>query len=273
MTLASAGPVALVGAGNMGRALLEGWLGQGLQGGNVYVHDPAPGEASRALIERHGLKLNSAIADMPDPQVVVFAVKPQVMDQVLAKSAGLVRKETLVLSVAAGRTMAGIAARLPAGTAIVRTIPNTPASIGQGMTVACANKNVTRPHRVLADALLSAVGSVGWVDDEALIDAATAVSGSGPAYVFYLAECLARAGVAAGLPEALADQAARETVAGAGALLRQSGFSAAELRSNVTSPGGTTAAALEILAGEEGLSTLMEKAVAAAAKRSKDLSG
>jgi pyrroline-5-carboxylate reductase len=163
-------------------------------------------------------------------------------------------------------------AHLPAGTAVIRSIPNTPAAIGLGVTVCCANAHVTADQRALCDALLSAIGGVGWVTDEGLIDAATAVSGSGPAYVFLLAECLAEAGKAAGLEDALARRLANATVSGAGALLRQSGLEPEVLRRNVTSPHGTTAAALSILMSENGLQRLLTRAVLAAAKRSRELS-
>jgi pyrroline-5-carboxylate reductase len=155
---------------------------------------------------------------------------------------------------------------------VVRVMPNTPAAIGRGMSVAVASDGVTGEQKALVTALLEAVGEAGWVDDEALMDAVTAVSGSGPAYVFHLAECLAEAGMAAGLPRELAEKAARATVAGAGELLHRSDLPAATLRENVTSPGGTTAAALEVLRGEDGLPELMKRAVAAATKRSRELS-
>jgi pyrroline-5-carboxylate reductase len=157
--------------------------------------------------------------------------------------------------------------------AIVRAMPNTPAAIGRGITVGVPNARVTADQRALADTLLRAVGAVEWVDDEGLIDAVTAVSGSGPAYVFLLAESLARAGAAAGLPADLSARLARATVSGAGELLHQSALDAATLRQNVTSPGGTTAAALGVLMAESGLDPLLEKAVAAATKRSRELAG
>jgi pyrroline-5-carboxylate reductase len=175
-----------------------------------------------------------------------------------------------VLSIAAGRRIASFEKYLPGG-AVVRAMPNTPAAIGRGITAAVANRNVTPVQRALADDLLSAVGKVVWVDDESLLDAITAVSGSGPAYVFLLAECLAEAGRAAGLDARLAEELARATVSGSAALLEASDLSAAELRRNVTSPGGTTAAALEILGGEDGMQKLMTAAVAAATKRGRDL--
>jgi pyrroline-5-carboxylate reductase len=202
--------------------------------------------------------------------VILLAVKPQLMDEVLPPLAKLAGPQTLLLSIAAGRRIASFEKYLPGG-AVVRAMPNTPASIGRGITAAVANRYVTPVQRALADDLLSAVGKVVWVDDEALLDAITAVSGSGPAYVFLLAECLAEAGRAAGLDARLAEELARATVSGSAALLEASDLSAAELRKNVTSPGGTTAAALEILGGEDGMQKLMTAAVAAATKRGRDL--
>jgi pyrroline-5-carboxylate reductase len=169
----------------------------------------------------------------------------------------------------AGTTIGSLQAAC--GGAVVRAMPNTPAAIGRGITVAVAASNVSAAQRATADALLSATGAVEWVDDEGLMDAVTAVSGSGPAYVFLLAEELARAGVAAGLPEALASRLARETVAGSGELLHRSSLPSATLRENVTSPGGTTAAALDVLMGKDGLAQLMRRAIAAATARSKQL--
>jgi len=267
------GTLLLVGAGNMGHALLAGWLQGGLEPGRIMVQDPAPQPHIRQELEARGIKLHAEVEAVPEPPaVVLLAVKPQVMDQVLPQLAQLVGSGTVVVSIAAGRQIAGLAAHLPEGIAVVRAMPNTPASVGRGITVAVGNAHVTAGQRDACDRLLRAVGEVAWVDDEGLIDAVTAVSGSGPAYVFYLAECLAEAGVAAGLAPALARQLARATVAGAGELLHRSLLDAATLRRNVTSPGGTTAAALEVLTAEsDGLPELMRKAVAAAARRSREL--
>jgi pyrroline-5-carboxylate reductase len=208
---------------------------------------------------------------MSAPAVLLMAVKPQMMDAVFPPLGKLAGPRTLVLSIAAGRKIEGFERHLAQGVAVVRAMPNTPAAIGRGMTVCVANAHVTAEQRALCDELLGAVGEVAWVDDEAQIDAVTAVSGSGPAYVFLLAECLAEAGVAAGLSEPLAKELARATISGAGELLRQSDLEAAVLRQNVTSPGGTTAAALGVLMGPDGLRELMTRAVAAAAKRSREL--
>jgi pyrroline-5-carboxylate reductase len=273
MTVALKGSLLLAGAGKMGGALLAGWLERGLDPQRVLVQDPAPPPEVKALLAKNGLAASPSIDHLAAaPAVLVLAVKPQSMDEVLRPLAKLAGCDTLVLSIAAGRTIRSLEAHLPAGTAVVRSIPNTPAAIGCGITVCCPNAHVTAGQREQCDALLAAVGEVGWVSDEGLIDAATAVSGSGPAYVFLLAECLAEAGKAAGLEVSLARRLANATVTGAGLLLRESGLEPAVLRRNVTSPNGTTAAALSILMGEDGLQPLLTKAVLAAAKRSRELS-
>jgi pyrroline-5-carboxylate reductase len=269
MTLSLAGPLLLVGAGKMGGALLEGWLRQGLDPMHVFVRDPAPPAEVAALISRHGIET----AKLPaKPSTIVIAVKPQLVDATLATLRSHIGKGMVVLSIAAGRTLASLAKPLPKGTAIVRAMPNTAAGIGHSMTVACANDSVSRDQALECSLLLEAAGQVMWIDDESLMDAVTAVSGSGPAYVFLLAECLAEAGREAGLDAELANALARATVSGAGALLSRSDLSAAKLRENVTSPKGTTAAALEVLMGKGGFKELLTRAVAAAAKRSREMS-
>lgn len=273
MTLSLTAPLLLVGAGNMGGALLKGWMARGLNPALVVAQDPQPPEPMRALFAAHGIVCHATppVLTVP-PQVILLAVKPQIMDQVVPGVAALAGDSTVVLSVAAGRTIASLARHFSPGTAIVRSIPNTPASVGRGITVAMANPEVTPTQRALCDELLAAVGKVEWVQEEGLIDAATAVSGSGPAYVFLVAECLAEAGRAAGLSADMAARLARATVAGAGELLHQSELPAATLRQNVTSPKGTTAAALEVLMAETGgLQALMTRAVAAAQKRAREL--
>jgi pyrroline-5-carboxylate reductase len=273
MTLTLNAPLLLSGAGNMGYALLSGWLKGGLNPARIVVQEPAPQPQIRQALEAKGIAMHAKVASMPEPPAVLLvAVKPQVMDQVLPPLGKLVGKDTVVVSIAAGRQIAGLAVHLPKDTAIVRAMPNTPASVGRGITVCVGNAHVTAGQKDTCDRLLRAVGEVGWVDDEALIDAVTAVSGSGPAYVFHLAEALAEAGVAAGLQPELSQRLARWTVAGAGELLHRSDLDAATLRRNVTSPGGTTAAALEVLMAQDGgLPELMRKAVAAAARRSREL--
>ena len=271
MTLRLAGPLLLIGAGKMGGALLEGWLKQGLDPVTVFIQDPALSEAARALAARHGIVANDAPELPAPPAVILIAVKPDVAEKLLPEVEPMIGEKTVVLSIAAGRMLESLSRYLPEGTAVVRAMPNTPASVGQGVTVCVANASVTDEQKRACEALLAAVGEVIWVEDEALLDAVTAVSGSGPAYVFLLAECLEEAGVAAGLPHDLAKQLARATVAGAGALLRQSELEPAELRKAVTSPKGTTAAALDVLMGKHGMQELFIRAVQAAAKRSREL--
>jgi pyrroline-5-carboxylate reductase len=271
-TLANlSGTVLLAGAGKMGSAMLEGWLALGLDARRVAVLEPQPTRELAALTAR-GLRLNPSRDAVGEVAAAVVAVKPQVAPEVLPALAPFLGTTTVVVSIMAGRTLAFLSGALP-GAPLVRAMPNTPAAIGRGITVALANAAVTQPQRTLVDALLSAVGTVEWIADEALMDAVTALSGSGPAYVFLLAECMAQAGAAAGLPGALAATLARATVAGAGELLHRSPLDAATLRQNVTSPGGTTAAALEVLMAADGLAPLMTKAIAAATRRSRELAG
>lgn len=264
------GPLVLLGAGKMGQAMLEGWLAGGLDPRNLAVFEPQPAASVKALLAR-GAALNPPRP--PQAAAVVIAVKPQAAPEALPAIASSVGSTTLVLSIMAGRTLDFLQRFFPAGTALVRAMPNTPAAIGRGITVACPNTKVSDEQRRLATDLLAAIGSVEWVDDESLMDAVTALSGSGPAYVFLLAEAMAEAGVAAGLPRALAERLARETVAGSGELLHRSPLDAATLRRNVTSPGGTTAAALEVLMGPDGLDRLLRQAIAAATRRSRELAG
>jgi pyrroline-5-carboxylate reductase len=267
------GTLVLAGAGNMGGALLAGWLDAGLSPARVRIQDPAPPPTIAALLARHGIRAEANVALTAPPAAIVAAVKPQIMDQVFPALARMAGPDTVTLSIAAGRTMASFAAHLPAGAAVVRAMPNTPASIGRGITAAVANVRVTAAQRALCTSLLSSVGTVVWLDDEALIDPATAVSGSGPAYVFLLAESLAAAGVAAGLPADVSAALAQATVAGAGEMLHRSGQSPEALRKAVTSPNGTTHAALQVLMrpGRDGLDALIAEAVAAATRRAREL--
>jgi pyrroline-5-carboxylate reductase len=265
------GRLVVVGAGKMGGALLEGWLRLGLDPKMVAVLEPQPAPNIAGLAGR-GLQLNPDRHALTDVAAIVIAVKPQVAAEALPPLAPMIGASTVVVSIMAGRTLQFIAGALDRPGALVRAMPNTPAAIGRGITVAVA-RNANAAQRDLAQRLLSAAGTVEWIDDETLMDAVTAVSGSGPAYVFLLAEALAKAGVAAGLPPELAAKLARETVAGSGELLHRSDVDAAVLRENVTSPGGTTAAALEVLLGKDGLAALMQRAVAAATKRSRELAG
>jgi pyrroline-5-carboxylate reductase len=263
--------IVLAGAGKMGGPLLDGWLRAGLDPAKVAVIEPHPAPQISALAAR-GVQLNLDAAALADVAAIVIAVKPQIADQVMPAIAPMIGPSTLVVSIMAGRTLQFLSGSLQNIRAIVRAMPNTPASIGRGITVAVP-LHVSAAQRDLAHRLLAATGTVEWIADERLMDAVTAVSGSGPAYVFLLAEALAQAGAAAGLPQALADKLARETVAGAGELLHRSTLDAATLRENVTSPGGTTAAALEVLMADNGLAPLLKKAVAAATARSRKLAG
>jgi pyrroline-5-carboxylate reductase len=259
------GTIALAGAGKMGGAMLTGWLAGGLDPKCAIVVEPHPSDEIKALAAS-GVRLNpqATVAD-----TLVMAVKPQSFREAGPMVKPFVGPSTLVVSIMAGTPIAAL--QEVCGGMVVRAMPNTPAAIGRGITVAVPAKDVSAAQRATADALLRATGSVEWVDDEKLMDAVTAVSGSGPAYVFLLAEELARAGVEAGLPVELAAKLARETVAGSGELLHRSDLPAATLRQNVTSPGGTTQAALEVLMARDGLQPLMIRAIAAATKRSIEL--
>ena len=275
MTLKLDGPLVLAGAGKMGGAMLAGLLARGLDPKLVRVQDPSPPDEVASLLARYGIKAEANLGPMSvPPSVILAAVKPQMMDAVFPSLALIAGPDTLVLSIAAGRSIASFESHLKPGVAVVRAMPNTPAAIGRGITVCVANKAANVRQRDLCDLLLSATGDVAWIDDEGLMDAVTAVSGSGPAYVFLLAECMAEAGRAAGLDASLAEKLARATVAGAGELLHRSDVDAATLRKNVTSPGGTTAAALGVLMdGETGLQDVMTRAVLAAAARGRQLAG
>jgi pyrroline-5-carboxylate reductase len=262
------GTIVLAGAGKMGGAMLSGWLAQGLDANRVAVIEPYLSDEIKALAAR-GVRLNPAPSDLGSLAALVIALKPQMFREAGPQLRPFAGVSTLVVSIMAGITIASIAE--VCGGSVVRAMPNTPAAIGRGITVAVAAGNVSAAQRAVADALLRAIGAVEWTGDETLMDAVTAVSGSGPAYVFLLAEELARAGVEAGLPPELATKLARETVAGSGELLHRSELDAATLRRNVSSPGGTTAAALEVLMGADGMQSLLTRAVAAATKRSREL--
>lgn len=273
MTINLHGPLVLVGAGKMGGAMLSGWLDKGLASKDIFVRDPSPAPEVAKLIADKGIGLNASVADLAakKPAVVVLAVKPQLMGAVLPELVDLVSPDTLFVSIAAGTSVFGLKELLGAEARIVRAMPNTPSAVGRGMTVCFADSSVSAQQRNSAEVLLQAVGDVGWVDSEPLIDAVTAISGSGPAYVYYLAECMAAAGEALGLTPELSMQLARATVSGAGEMLHQLPDDAATLRKNVTSPGGTTAAALDVLMGEGGLSPLMRRAAVAARDRAREL--
>jgi pyrroline-5-carboxylate reductase len=262
--------LALVGAGKMGGALLKGWLGDGLDKRSVLIIDPSPPADSVALLKEAGIAIQAEAPAGVTAKVIVVAVKPQIIKDVLPNLRSLVGRDTVVLSIAAGTTLKQLAAGV-GDAAIVRSIPNTPAQVGRGITVAIANSRADKNAKALVTTLLEAVGEVIWVEKEGMIDSATAVSGSGPAYVFHTVEALAAAAVSVGFDKEAAQKLARATVEGAGELLYQSDLGADVLRQNVTSPKGTTAAALKVLMGRSGLTPLMKKAVAAARKRSREL--
>ncbi|WP_188519239.1 pyrroline-5-carboxylate reductase [Alsobacter metallidurans] len=263
----------LVGCGKMGGAMLEGWLRGGLSGDCVTVIDPHANMGLVAFCERHDVTLNPPVSQVETPEVLVLGIKPQMLEDAAPEIAHLAGADTLVISILAGKTLGDLMSRLPAARAVIRAMPNLPASVGRGVTGCAGSPEVSDRQREVANALLRGVGHVEWVESEDLIDAVTAVSGSGPAYVFYLAECLAKAGAAQGLPPDLAERLARATVEGAGELLHRSDLPPSTLRENVTSPGGTTAAALSVLMAGDGLEPLMRDAVAAARKRAEELSG
>jgi pyrroline-5-carboxylate reductase len=266
-----AGTLLLIGAGKMGAAMLEGWLALGIDAKNVVVIEPQPTNDISALTAR-GLRLNPKPAEVGTAAAIVIAIKPQVAPEVVPTLVPYIGPSTVAVSIMAGRTLRFLESALP-NAALIRAMPNTPAAIGRGITVMVPNLRVTTEQRALVHTLLTAVGAVEWVGEEALMDAVTAVSGSGPAYIFLLAECMAKAGVAAGLPAELSEKLARATVAGSGELLNRSPLPAATLRRNVTSPGGTTAAALDVLMATDGLDPLMTRAIAAATRRGRELAG
>lgn len=256
----------LLGCGKMGSAMLAGWLDRGVPPGSVWVSDPNPSDWVRA----QGVRVNEALPAAP--AIALIAVKPQMMGDALPHLAALGGGRTLVLSVAAGTTIAAYEAVLGRATPIVRAMPNTPAAIGRGITAMIGNGQATAAHLDLAEELLGAVGQVVRLEREDQMDAVTAVSGSGPAYVFHLIETLAAAGAAEGLAPDLAMRLAKATVAGAGALAEAAAEDPAQLRVNVTSPGGTTAAALKVLMdAERGFPALLMQAVHAAAERGREL--
>lgn len=269
ISLQNIGPVMLVGAGKMGLALAKGWLDAGLPASNLVLVDPNPGDAAKELAEDYGLTISTEAVGLL-PNVLVLAVKPQIIDDVLASLQPVIGPHTLAISIAAGIDIARLSRGLGMGR-VVRSMPNTPAQIGKGITGLIAGPDVTAEQRDSAEALLRAAGPVVWLETESQIDVVTAVSGSGPAYVFHLVEALAAAGKAQGLPDAIAEQLARQTVIGSAALLEADPASPAILRQNVTSPNGTTAAGLEVLMGDAGLSELIGRTVAAARKRSEEL--
>ncbi|VAV94306.1 Pyrroline-5-carboxylate reductase [hydrothermal vent metagenome] len=265
------GKLVLLGAGKMGGAMMEGWLAAGIVPSQLVIFDPAPAKEILTLIKNHGLLLNPDVSTLSNVDVILTAVKPQIMDTALETVLPLKNQNPLILSIVAGKTIESFEQHFGRDASVIRTIPNTPAAVGRGITAMAANGNVTEAQTGLAKILLASIGEVVTVDDENQIDAVTGLSGSGPAYVFYMTECLAKAGEAQGLNSELAMQLARATVEGAGELMRATGTDAATLRKNVTSPNGTTQAGLEVLMADDGLETLLEKTVDAATRRSREL--
>jgi pyrroline-5-carboxylate reductase len=263
----------LIGCGKMGTALLAGWIAQGLAPSDAYVveADTSAHERIRAM-GVHVVAGPDALPHGLAPATIVLAVKPQSMDQVVPAYAGPAAT-ALTISIAAGKSIAYYEKLLGEQRAIVRVMPNTPAAVGRGMSVCVANAKTSEAQRTLTGKLMSAVGDVAWIDDESLMDAVTAVSGSGPAYAFLLVECMAKAGEAVGLAPDLAMRLARQTVIGSGELMRLASEDAQTLRKNVTSPGGTTEAALKVLMADPGLEALIIKAIDAATKRGRELGG
>lgn len=271
MTMEWPAQVVLAGAGKMGGAMAAGWLEGGLEPTSLAIIDPNPSQDMERLAAR-GVAVNPD--DLAPPEVLALAVKPQALDQAAPRLASLAGRETLVLSILAGKTIADLRSRLPEAAAVVRAMPNTPAAIGRGVTAAFAGPGITGRQRRWCELLLGAIGAFYWLDEEAEIDAVTAISGSGPAYVFAFTEALAAAAERLGLRPDLAMNLARGTVEGAGELLRREKATApAVLRRNVTSPGGTTAAALAVLQQDGGLEDLIARATAAARARAAALAG
>jgi pyrroline-5-carboxylate reductase len=273
--LSRAAPTSLVlfGAGKMGAAMLEGWLAVGMNTAAATILDPQPSAEVEALCGKKQIPLNPPLRDLMPPKVVVLAIKPQMLEAAAAVINRLVKPDTLVVSILAGKTLADLKRQMPGARAVVRAMPNLAASVRRSATAAVASAETSAAQKQMAHELLSSIGAVAWLADEELMDAVTAVSGSGPAYFFYLAECLAHAGTVAGLPQELSAQLARATLVGAGELLAQTELPPGKLRHDVTSPGGTTAAALDVLMAKPGLSDLLQRAVQAAKLRAGELSG
>ncbi len=274
MPIKAAAPVLLVGCGKMGSALLQGWLKDGLEPNDVFIVEPFSDSLSE--FKKLGVTVVAGASDLPSnisPSTLILAVKPQMMDEAAAEYKSIIEPRCMVVSIAAGKTISYFESIFSDDTAIVRVMPNTPAAIGRGISVLCANQAVSGDQRAAAEILMSAVGLTDWIEDEDLINPVTALSGGGPAYVFLLIETLTEAGVKAGLPEALSKRLALHTVAGAGALAESADEEPAQLRINVTSPGGTTLEALNVLMADDGLQPLMIKAIQAATDRSKELAG
>ena len=268
-------PILLVGCGKMGGAMLAGWRDRGVGADAIFAVEPSA-ELADTIRASHGITVVATPEALPGdlrPATVVLAVKPQMMDGAIAAYGRYAAAGALMLSIAAGKTIAYFEKHLGQGAAIVRSMPNTPAAVGRGITALAANRHVSPAQRGAAEKLLAAVGETVWLDDESMRDAVTAVSGGGPAYVFLLIETLAKAGMASGLPEDVAMRLARATVTGSGELARRSDESAEQLRRNATSPGGTTLEALKVLMADDAIQPLFDRAIAAATARSRELAG
>jgi pyrroline-5-carboxylate reductase len=261
--------VCLIGAGRLGGALLRGWLAQGMPPENVSVQDPHLSPEMQTFLGERGIHATAnAGAD-----ILLLAVKPQAFEDVLRHVAHLAAPATTVVSVAAGKTIASMEHAFAAGTGVIRTLPNLPAEVGRAVTAMAASASVSEAAKRQCEMLFQAVGHTVWLESEEQMDAVTGLSGSGPGYLFYIAECLTKAGIEAGLSADVSTALARVTIAGAGEMLYQLPLPAATLRENVTSPNGTTAAGLSVLMEEARLERLLSEAVAAAARRSRELSG
>lgn len=264
-------PILLIGAGRMGGALLKGWIARGI--GPVEIVDPKPSEALQARCKEMGITLHADIEAAPaSARACVIAIKPQVLRGEAVRLKAIAQGGALMLSIAAGTSIVALRTAFGGDARILRAMPNTPGAIGHGISALYAPENIGPEQRRLAEELLAALGETVWVAEERQIDATTALSGSGPAYVFYLVEAMAEAGRSIGLPEEVSIRLARATISGAGALLDADARPASALRQEVTSPGGTTEAALAVLMADEGLAKLMQRAIAAAFNRAQELS-
>ncbi len=272
--VSSSTPILLVGCGKMGSAMLGGWLKKGLGEDAVYIVDPYLDHIKENFPNIPKKQLHKEILTLSKeihPSIIIAAVKPQMMDDALDALNSLDISKSVILSIAAGKTISYFEDNISRECAVIRAMPNIPASIGKGITVCVANDPVTEIQKKMCTFLLETIGVVEWIEDENLIDAVTALSGSGPAYVFYLVEAMAAVGETIGLSNELSRKLARQTVSGAGALLDASEDSASKLRENVTSPGGTTAAALDVLMSDDGMVKLIRRAMLEAKRRSKEL--
>ena len=263
----------LAGCGKMGGALLTGWIEKGINPESITVIEPND-ETADALRAQYSITTTASPVNIKlnsKPNVIVFAVKPQIMNDVVPAYTRFVDSNVLYLSIAAGKPISYFESILGSKASIVRAMPNTPAAVRRGITVNYSNEQVSNKQKSLCEDLLNSIGEVAWVDDENHIDIVTALSGGGPAYLFLLAECLGKAAIKAGLPEVLAKRLARVTVAGSGELLYRSTEELTTLRQNVTSPGGTTAEALKILMSDKGFQPLLDEAIKAATVKSREL--